>query len=207
MMDFERARQYALGQLERELSSRLVYHSLIHTRDDVVKAVERLAAMEGVRGEDWTILLTAAYYHDVGFVLLGDDQYQGNQHEALSYEFAAQVLPKYGYRFERIQVIRGIILATCLPQTPRTLLEEIMADADLDSLGREDFWERASALRAEQAAFGTTYTELEWYRGQKEFLGNHVYFTRAARRLRDAQKERNLAEVIQRLEILEIKIR
>lgn len=36
--DFEQAVQYALGRLERELSLKLCYHSLEHTRDDVVPA-------------------------------------------------------------------------------------------------------------------------------------------------------------------------
>ncbi len=47
--DFERARQYALERLERELPASLTYHCLAHTQDDVVPAVERLAAL-GARG-------------------------------------------------------------------------------------------------------------------------------------------------------------
>src|SRR5690242_17751567 len=49
--DFARAHAYALARLERELSPALCYHSVAHTRDDVVVAAERLAALEGVDGE------------------------------------------------------------------------------------------------------------------------------------------------------------
>ena len=66
--DFERAKEYALKRLEKELPPDLLYHNLEHTRDIVVPAVERLAAMEGIEGEALLLLRTAAYYHDLGFV-------------------------------------------------------------------------------------------------------------------------------------------
>lgn len=49
--DFERAQQYALEWLERELAPTHTYHSLVHTGDEVVPAAERLAAMERIAGE------------------------------------------------------------------------------------------------------------------------------------------------------------
>src|SRR5207253_7236261 len=86
--DFESARQYALERLERDLSPKLFYHSLAHTRDDVVPAVERLAATEGITGEPLLLLRTAAYFHDLGHVK------QSANHEAISIEFAREVLPR-----------------------------------------------------------------------------------------------------------------
>ena len=44
--DFQRAKQSALERLEQELPATLIYHCLAHTRDDVVPAVERLAAAD-----------------------------------------------------------------------------------------------------------------------------------------------------------------
>ena len=37
--DFDAARDYALARLAREVSRELHYHSLAHTRDEVVPAV------------------------------------------------------------------------------------------------------------------------------------------------------------------------
>jgi len=192
--DFERARQYALERLERELPPMLLYHSLAHTRDDVVPAAERLAALEGVDGEALLLLRTAAFYHDLGHV----EQY--TNHEAIATRIAAQVLPHFGYSAPHIQVISGLIMATKLPQSPRTLLEEIMADADLDVLGRDDFFTRNQDLRAERAALGVPTTDEEWYSGQLEFIQSHRYFTAAARTLRDARKKQNIEEMIKLLE-------
>ena len=127
--DFEAARQYALDRLQRELSLLVTYHSLAHTVDEVAPAADHLAALEGVTGEDLLLLRTAALYHDVGFVE------QHHDHEAGSARIAAAVLPGFGYAPAQIQAIVGMILATQLPQTPHTLLEQIMADADLDILG------------------------------------------------------------------------
>jgi uncharacterized protein len=89
-------------------------------------------------------------------------------------------------------------MATHLPHTPTNQLEAIMEDADLDTLGREDFMLKVHALRAEFASFGTVYTDEEWYTIQRDFMTQHRYFTASAQKLRDAQKVKNIA-VIQAL--------
>jgi uncharacterized protein len=189
--DFERAKQYALERLENELPGTLYYHSLYHTRDDVVPAVERLAALEGVEGEALLLLQTAALYHDIGFIK------QYDNHEAVSVQIAEAALPDFGYSAEQIEMIGSMIMATRLPQTPQSLLEEILADGDLDNLGRDDFNERSRLLRAEQEARGLHLSDEDWYERQLEFVQNHQYFTDAARQLRDGKKQRNIQALIE----------
>ena len=188
--DFERARQYALERLERDLSPALTYHCLAHTRDDVVPAAERLATLEGVTGESLLLLCTAALYHDIGFVEQRDD------HETIGVRIAREVLPRFGYSPAHIEAIGGMILATKLPQSPHTLLEEILADADLDVLGRDDFLIRSRDLQAELAAFGTPMSDEQWFGGQLKFMQAHRYFTVAARTLRDTMKQVNIEALI-----------
>jgi uncharacterized protein len=185
--DDKQAMSYAYKLLTRKLPTTLTYHSLTHTRDDVVPAVERLANMMGVGGEDLVLLRTAACFHDTGFVE------QRDEHEAASARIAARILPRFGYTSHQIRAIAGMIMATRLPQTPRTPLEQILADADLDSLGRADFLRTSQALRSELAAFGADISEAAWYERQLAFLGSHRYFTPAACTLRDAGKRRNIA--------------
>jgi uncharacterized protein len=191
--DFDRARAYAQHRLEHDLPSYFTYHSIWHTRDEVAPMADRLAEMEGIMGEERVLLNTAAWYHDVGCVV------QRQDHEAVGVGLAAAVLPNYGYTPDHIQVIANIIMATKLPQTPRTHLERIIADADLDVLGREDFAARNIVLRAELAHLGLTFTDEGWWRNQLEFLQKHQYFTDSARHLRDAQKVRNMAYLQQLL--------
>ncbi len=185
--DFVGARAYALARLERELSPVLCYHSVAHTRDDVVVAAERLAAQEGVDGEALLLLRTAAYFHDLGFVE------QREQHEAIGVRVAAEALPQFGYRPDQIALIASMIMATHLPQTPHTPLERILADADLDVCGRDDFLTLNSCLRTELAAAGSSASDREWYSGQISFLRAHHYWTAAARASRDQVKQANIA--------------
>ena len=158
--NFEAAKQYALDRLEHDLPEGLSYHTPAHSLDDVAGAAARLAEIEGVTGEALMLLLTAAYYHDIGYV----EKRAG--HEAVGIRIAAEVLPGFGFSPEQIDTIRAMIQATVTPQSPHTLLEQILADADLDVLGRHDFWEKNQRLRAELAAQGRSFSDEEWYEEQ-----------------------------------------
>lgn len=184
--DFEGAMSYVLDRLERELSPRLVYHSINHTRDNVVPASQYLAKMEGLDGDAYQLLQTAAYFHDIGFT----EQYI--DHEQVSARIAAEILPRFKYSPRDIRAIRKMILATKLPQSPGSLPEKILADADLDVLGRQDFLKRNRDLRAEMEAYGKSFGDVEWYGSQLRFLQLHHYWTGTARRLRNDTKLSNI---------------
>ena len=184
--DFTQARAYALSKLEHDLPSTLYYHSIWHTRDEVVPRAEWLARREGLSAEARLLVKTAAYYHDVGFVK------DRENHELHSAAVAATVLPQFGYSLPQIRSIQSMILATRIPQSPRNRLEEIIADADLDVLGRDDFLGRSRALRAEMAVTGQQFDDRAWYTRQAKFLQQHRYFTPSARYDRCPSKEENL---------------
>jgi len=194
MQIFEKAKQYALQRLETELSSGLFYHDLMHTTNDVVPATQKLAKGEGIKGESLDLLLAAAWFHDLGFVEARDG------HEMIAARIASEVLPGLGFSNEQIQTVGNIIIATVLPQSPQTILDQIMADADLDVLGRDDFMLRNGNLRRELAAFGQEFTDLQWFSDQLGFLETHAYFTASARALRDAGKAKNVAALKKKLE-------
>jgi uncharacterized protein len=193
-IDFEGARQHALECLERELPPAYIYHSLAHTRDEVAPVVEWLAGLEGVSGEALLLLHTAAYYHDIGLL------WQRMNHEAAGIQIAAAVLPRFGYDEAQIQAIGGMIMATQLPQRPRSSLEALLADADLDVLGRADFFYRNQALRAEIEAFDGLIGDAHWYSEQLHFIQAHRYWTATARALRDDQKRINCVALRRLLE-------
>jgi uncharacterized protein len=191
--NFELARQYALDRLEKELPDNLHYHSVVHTRDEVVPAAERLAAMEAVSREDLLLILTAAYFHDLGFIQ------QARGHEATGAGIAAQVLPDFGYNPLQVQAIASMIMATKLPQSPQNLAEMILADADLDQLGAPEFLARNRDLHLERLSMGDNTSEELWYEGQLNFLRNHSYWTHSAHALRDAGKQQNIEELARML--------
>jgi len=191
--DYDGAIRYAINRLERELFPELIYHNAAHTRDDVLPAARRLATLMEVSREDGRLLEVGAAYHDIGFTVHDPKERVLNlEHERAGAEIVAQVLPGFGFTSEQIATVQGLILATRLPQSPRTPLEEILADADLDNLGRDDALERSQALRGEMSILDAPVSEIEWYRRQLKFFREHRYFTPAARRLRDNGKRKNI---------------
>jgi len=202
--NYDMAAEFARRRLDTRLPIYLYYHSAVHTGQDVVPAVKRLAKIEGVEGDELLLVMTGAWFHDLGFIHINGDtsaEYKSRvgEHEEASIAIARQVLPDFGYSRGEVELVSGIIFATKLPQTAHNLLEEIMADADLDSLGRTDFWKVSFRLQAELAAFGMPSDEMTWYERQLKFLKSHHYFTSAAIQLRKPGKIANIAELEQRL--------
>ncbi len=194
--NFEQARQYAEQRLEQHLPSHFVYHGIGHTRDEVVPAVEALAAMEGITGTSLLLLRTAAWYHDLGYIE------NPVHHELIGARMATEILPSFGYKPDHVEIVRWAILATALPQSPNNLLEQILTDADLDVLGQPAFMRRNEDLRRELGSLGKQFTDEQWYNQQLKFIEAHQYFTASAHTLRDPQKTVNintLKEALQEL--------
>jgi class 3 adenylate cyclase/predicted metal-dependent HD superfamily phosphohydrolase len=191
-INYYKAERHIMKVLEKGLSDKLHYHSIEHTKD-VVKAVERLALIEGVTDEGLFLLKSAATYHDAGFV----EQYEKN--EPIGARLAEEILPKYGYTEQHINTIKELIYVTQIPHKPTNNLEEIICDADLDYLGREDFHEIANRLRRELREHGKIDSDRRWDEIQVQFLTAHKYFTETALKTRAAKKEKNLDEVKARL--------
>ena len=142
------------------------------------------------------MLKTAALYHDAGFIM----QYADN--EGLAATLAGESLAQFGYTRAQIEAVQAMIQATRMPQRPQGLLQALLCDADLDSLGREDFLETSHNLRQELEAHGIPIPLRDWYTRQLELISTHRYFTEAARSLRDAGKQQNIAELQRRLQTL-----
>lgn len=195
--DFEGAKCHVREWLTRDLSPKLTYHSLQHTFDDVLPASERLAQETGLAEEPRLLLATAAVFHDTGFLNVYDE------HEREGIRIARDLLPGFGYSADQIDTIAGLIAATQMPQRPQTPLEQLLCDADLDVLGRDDFWALNRKLLAElRCRSGQAIPEEEWLRGQTRFLEEHVYFSSAARAARDEGKGRNVILMRQALRSL-----
>lgn len=190
--DYSGAVSYALRRLHAELPERLYYHSALHTETDVLPAVVRLARMSNVSESDLHLLEVAAAFHDLGQIVtsLG--------HEQIGVDIIVEVLPRYGFSAQDIERVTGMILATRLPQSPQNEEQALLADADLDSLGREDFLETSVALWKERSACGMDIPWHAWLENQLRFLQSHRYFTPAARVLRDEGKRSNI-ERLQRM--------
>lgn len=197
-INYMKAERHIMKILESQLSPKLLYHSINHTID-VTQAVERLAIMEGITDEDLFLLKSAATYHDAGFI----EKYDHN--EEIGMRLAREILPKYGYTEEQIDVIDGLIKSTEIPQSPTTHLQQIMCDADLDYLGRDDFHEIADLLRRELREHGKLKSDRAWDEIQIKFLEQHTYFTESALKLRQEKKMKHIQEIKDKLKIYNYK--
>jgi predicted metal-dependent HD superfamily phosphohydrolase len=189
---YYKTEHHVMGILQKSLSPSLYYHSIKHTKD-VVKSVERIALLEGVTDEGLFLLKTAAIFHDAGFI----EQYDHN--EANGARMAQEILPKYGYTEQHVKTIVELIHATEIPHKPINKLQEIICDADLDYLGRDDFEEIADNLRKELTEMGKIKSRKEWDEIQVKFLNQHQYFTATAIGSRQKKKQENLEKVMDRL--------
>ncbi len=187
---FNAAKAHITDRLSTELSPDLVYHCDRHTLLDVLPAAERLGRMAELDDSSLLCLMTAALFHDTGFLK------QYHDHETASEAIALSTLPRFDYTPEQIDKVVTIIDATRMPQQPRCQLQQLMCDADLDLLGRDDFWELNRQLLEETRCFGTfSLSDEAWFSSQIRFLEDHQFFTREAHTLRDAGKALNISRM------------
>ncbi|MCG3167570.1 MAG: hypothetical protein POELPBGB_03364 [Bacteroidia bacterium] len=187
-MNYAAAKYFIVKKLNEELDKNLYYHGFHHTID-VLNAAIMIAEFEDIRGDDLTLLKTGALFHDCGFL----KTYKN--HEEAGCEIARENLPQFDYNPEQIEAVCGLIMATKIPQTPKNFLEQVICDADLDYLGREDFELIAATLFRELKENNLIDNEQDWNRLQVKFLNNHKYFTFLAKRIRENSKQRHLAEI------------
>lgn len=191
-MNYQEVKSEIISELQNKLPKHLSYHSVSHI-EDVISASRRIGEAEGLSEEQLVLLETAALFHDTGFL------YGFKDHEEKSCEIAQDYLPKYGYSQSQIDLIKGMIMATKIPQSPKNHFEKILADADLDYLGRDDFFTIGDKLYEELAMFGMISSERDWNLLQERFLENHHYFTKTAIEDRASKKAENLAIIKSKL--------
>ncbi len=174
-----------LGVLSSKLPKELYYHGVHHTLY-VLNAADMIAWEEGISKADHLLLRIAVLYHDIGFI------YSNTNHEQSACDLVIRQLPGFGVTENQIEKICGMIMATKIPQSPKTKLEEIIADADLEYLGTDNFNSIANALYLELKHNNPSLTEKEWDKIQIAFIENHSYFTGFCKTNREPKKAENL---------------
>jgi predicted metal-dependent HD superfamily phosphohydrolase len=193
MPEYKKAEDQIFERLKNELPTTLYYHGYIHT-EDVMKAAMKIAGEENISEEDKQLLRVAVAFHDAGFI------YVYKNHEMKSCEMAREALPALNFSTEEINKICGMIMATKIPQQPTNLLEQIIADADLDYLGGDHAESIAATLFDELKHYAKLNDETEWNNLQISFLSEHHYFTNYSIRHRAPKKLQYLNKLIENKE-------
>src|SRR5210317_2103586 len=167
--------QYIKELFKDELPVGIKYHDANHTlhpTKGVVAAANSIAISEKISEHDRELLIAAAYFHDSGYIR------EYGKNEPIAARMAGRILKLIGYKPGEIEKIQKIILATDLAVKPKTHVEKILCDADLDHFGREDFFELDGKLREGRRIRGIDVSDdAKWYKGTLAVITNHQYYT------------------------------
>ena len=188
MKGYIKLRKKALEILNSKLSKDLYYHCIHHTLD-VLKVINHYLKHEKINEYDAKLLRIGVLFHDIGYTVSID------HHEKRSAEIAEEMMNEFGFAKKDINTVKKLILATRVPQRPHNQLEKIICDADLDYLGRSDFYRISELLFKELKAYSKIDNKKEWNKTQIKFLEAHQYHTDFARKFRQPQKEKRIKEL------------
>jgi len=193
--------QYIRSLFRDELPAGIKYHDAAHTlhpTKGVVATADRIGKSENISEHDRDLLIAAAYFHDTGYIR----EYEKN--EPIAARMAGRILKLIGYKPGEIEIIQNMILATDLAREPKTHVERILCDADLDHLGREDFFQMDGKLREGRRIRGLDVSDdVKWYKGTLEVIKNHQYYTQSQKQLREKEKQKNIKKLLKKLGIVE----
>jgi uncharacterized protein len=184
-----------------ELPEGFKYHGADHTlhpTKGVVASANRIAISENISEHDRELLITAAYFHDTGYIR----QYKKN--EPIAARMAGRILILIGYEPKEVAKIQKMILSTDLESEPESHVEKILCDADLDHFGREDFFKLDGRLREEWREKGMDVSDdVKWYKDTLKLLKKQQYYTKSQKKLREKGKQKNIKRLIKKMENLE----
>ena len=194
MKGYIKIRKKAFEILNSKLSKKLYYHGAHHTYD-VLSVINRFIKREKIDSYTAKLLRIGTLYHDIGFTV------SNIEHEKLGCEIVEKYMLEYGFSNKDIKVVKGLIMATRIPQTPKNYLEKIICDADLDYLGRDDFYPISDQLFKELQSFSLVTDVTEWNKIQIKFLEEHQYHTGFSKKNRQPIKENRIDEIKQLVKI------
>lgn len=181
------ARTYVADIYQHRVKPEFVFHNIEHT-EDVAETCSHIADYYHCSEEDRLVLLLAAWFHDTGY---SSGQTEG--HEDVSVQMATQFLTAHSVDSAIIQRVASCIQATRMPQTPVSIVEKILCDADLQHIATGDFRARNSLLKQEREnLLEHKIDKKEWRRDNMEFLQTHKFFTDYGQNLLEPKKEENL---------------
>jgi predicted metal-dependent HD superfamily phosphohydrolase len=188
-MNTQKLKHFITEKLKAELSNNLYYHGVQHTQHVLISCNQYIKRMQ-IESKDAYLLRTAAIMHDTGFI------WNFENHENESINYTRELLPQWNYTEIEIEQIVGMIRATKIPQQPKTVLEQILGDSDLDYLGSDLFYKIGNQLYKELLAYNKISSKEEWDRIQVNFLQNHEYHTPFAKKHREPVKQKYLHEIL-----------
>ena len=137
------------------------------------------------------LLKIAALFHDIGYIE------SKNDHEKRGCVMMEEWLRNYNIASQDMQEMKGMIMATKIPQNPTNLLEGVIADADLLYLGTNKYEVVSEKLYSEFQYYDPQLDQYKWNKLQIEFLSSHKYQTAFCQRYYEWKKLKNLSNIVE----------
>ncbi len=190
----EQVKQYVTSYFYANCVPQLLYHNIHHT-EAVVASSSQIANHYQLDEHDFFVVIAAAWFHDMGYC----NAAEAAMHEQKSAGLGAAFLKEKGVEEATVIAITNCILATKMPQSPVTLPEKIVCDADLFHLGTDDFSKHNKQMRKEyEATRDTSVSKEEWRRSTIQLLQSHQYHTDYCRDLLNQKKQENLDKLLRK---------
>lgn len=189
----ERVSTHVKGLFNDPRFKDLYFHNITHT-EFVITSIQHLVLYYNLTPEEIENVLIAGWFHDIGYIHCYEN------HELESNKMAVSFLNSINFPQSRTKTVSNCIEATKLPQSPTSLVAQILCDADLSHLGHQDYNFFQSKLKLEWSKhLNKQYSDLEWNKINVLFLSKHRYFTTIARKKYSSQKLKNIQEIINQL--------
>jgi putative nucleotidyltransferase with HDIG domain len=188
MKGYYKLRKNVLRILNTQLPKELYYHDLNHTLS-VLNICNTYLRREKLPDHQSKLLRLGALLHDIGFVKSSEN------HEQTGAQFASELMTEYGFTAKDIKIVQGLIIATKIPQQPKNLMERIICDADLDYLGTSEYYKISHQLYKELKHKNLITSSEQWLKIQIQFLENHQYHTKFAKKHRQPGKLKRITEL------------
>jgi len=184
--------EVVIDRLKKELDHLCEYHNARHTLD-VIEQTQVIGKTENLSEKELLLLRIASLFHDTGFF------FQRAKHEEKSVEIFLEASNESEISEQDKAIISQCILATRMPQQPISILDKVICDADLDYLGRDDFFPIGDALFREMNRNNEISDTLAWNNLQVKFLNAHRFHTNYSVQNRTPGLQENLKKVVEKL--------
>ncbi len=180
----------AKQKIEETSKPEISFHNWEHTQN-VFKAVTEIASKTpNITSDKLELLQIAALFHDI------TSGVNHINHEIHSAEVAERFLKEKNLDNENINFVKELILKTKLSAKPSNIYEEIIKDADLNHLSKENYINKPFIDLYGEISNYRTLTPNKWVTECIDFFDNNSYYTEYAINTFDPGKEKNKDRLI-----------
>ena len=195
----DKAKLFVIDFYGQHRDEKLHFHSLEHTIN-VVRKAEDIGMHMKLGDPELRVVLTAAWFHDIGYLVRLEDHEDASVALARSFFEGNPAEPGFA------EAVEDCINATKRDHEPLTVPEKVIMDADVAHIGDDQFISISKKLRKERSCCqNTEVPALDYWQGTLAFLERHHFYTEFAQEHYQPVKQQNIDKVKEIIAKLEIK--